>query len=61
MYLLVEGQHFIVRSSTGVGEVVDALALLLGHVDGDGQEIVQNRDRVGHVDDLHQPSPRSIG
>jgi hypothetical protein len=51
-YLLVEGEHFIVRSGAGVGEVVDSLALLLGHVNGDGQQVGEDGHRVGHVDDL---------
>ena len=38
--------------NSGVGEVPDSGQVTLGHLDGDGQELVQDGHAVGDVDDL---------
>jgi len=47
---LKQSQHFVVRNSSWVGEVVDTRLLVLGHENGCWQEIVQDRVGIGDVD-----------
>ena len=49
--LLVQTQHLVVPDRAGVREVVDAGLAVLGHGDGQREQVVQDRVGVGDVDD----------
>ena len=49
--LLEQAEHLIMGDRTGVGEVVDAGILVLGHEDRSWEKVVQDGVRVGNIND----------
>lgn len=50
--LLVELEHLVVADDAGVGEVPDASQATLGHLDGEGEELVQDSHAARHQNSL---------